>query len=84
MMTRGDISDIRLAGKDGGAVAVKVAKEKHDLRFDIPCVGRQTIESCVAAGVSVLALESGRTLLLEAEEVKSRAKQGRISVTTVG
>lgn len=73
-----------LAGKDGGAVAVKVAKEKHDLRFDIPCVGRQTIESCVAAGVSVLALESEQTLLLEAEEVKTRAKQGRISVTTVG
>src|SRR3984957_3538259 len=25
-----------LAGSDGGAVAVKVAREKHDLRFDIP------------------------------------------------
>ena len=28
-----------LAGKDGGAVAVKAAKEKHDWRFDIPCLG---------------------------------------------
>jgi len=28
-----------LAGKDGGAVAVKVAKVNHDMRFDIPCVG---------------------------------------------
>src|SRR5271154_5845910 len=25
-----------LAGKDGSAIAVKVAREKHDLRFDIP------------------------------------------------
>ena len=44
-----------LAGKDGGAVAVKVAKEKHDLRFDIPCLGAKTIETCAAAGISVLA-----------------------------
>ena len=33
-----------LAGKDGGAVAVKVAKPNHDMRFDIPCIGLQTLE----------------------------------------
>src|SRR5215471_3834930 len=38
-----------LAGKDGGAVAVKVAREKHDLRFDIPCLGPQTLETCISA-----------------------------------
>ena len=36
-----------LAGKAGGAVAVKVAREKHDLRFDIPCIGLGTVESCL-------------------------------------
>src|SRR5437660_847220 len=46
-----------LAGKDGGAVAVKVAKEKHDTRFDIPCIGSRTLEICASAGGSVLALE---------------------------
>src|SRR5579862_6487189 len=35
-----------LAGKDGGAIAVKVAKAGHDMRFDIPCVGAQTLETC--------------------------------------
>ena len=30
-----------LAGSAGGAVAVKVAKERHDFRFDIPCLGPQ-------------------------------------------
>ncbi len=34
-----------LAGKDGGAVAVKVAKRGHDLRFDIPCIGPQTLRN---------------------------------------
>src|SRR5262245_4123897 len=33
-----------LAGKHGGAVAVKVAREKHDQRFDIPCLGPQTLK----------------------------------------
>src|SRR5580698_7046524 len=49
-----------LAGKDGGAVAVKVAKDKHDLRFDIPCVGAGTLETCREAKISVLAFEGGK------------------------
>jgi DUF1009 family protein len=72
-----------LAGKDGGAVAVKVAKEKHDLRFDIPCLGAQTLETCAAAKISVLAIESGKTLLLEQETCAELAKQNKISVTTI-
>ena len=63
-----------LAGKDGGAVAIKVAKEKHDMRFDIPCLGAQTVETCARNGIAVLAFESGRTLLLERAEVERLAK----------
>jgi DUF1009 family protein len=72
-----------LAGKDGGAVAVKVAKEKHDLRFDIPCLGEQTLEACAAAKISVLAIESGKTLLLEQEACAQLAKKNKISVITI-
>ena len=49
----------------GGAVAVKVAKKNHDMRFDIPCIGAQTIKTCQEAGVKVLALEAGKTIILE-------------------
>lgn len=73
----------QLAGKDGGAVAVKVAKLHHDMRFDIPCIGAQTLETCAAAGVAVLAFEAGKTLLLEQEACGQLAKKNRISVTTV-
>ena len=72
-----------LAGKDGGAVAVKVAKPGHDMRFDIPCIGAKTIETCAAAGVSVLALEAGKTLLLDADEVKQAVAKRKISITTI-
>jgi DUF1009 family protein len=73
----------KLAGKNGGAVAVKVAKAMHDMRFDIPCIGLQTLETCAGAGVSVLALEAGKTLLLEREACESLAKKSKISVTTI-
>lgn len=72
-----------LSGKDGGAVAVKVAKEKHDMRFDIPCLGLQTLQVCAAARISVLALEPGKALLLEREACERVAKKDKISVTTV-
>jgi hypothetical protein len=72
-----------LAGKDGGAVAVKVAKEKHDLRFDIPCLGPQTLETCAAANISALALEAGRTLLLEPDVCAQLARKHKIALTTV-
>ena len=72
-----------LAGRDGGAVAVKLAKADHDMRFDIPCLGPQTLEVCASGGVSVLALESGRTLLLEREACEALAQKNKISVTTI-
>ena len=72
-----------LAGKEGQAVAVKVAKAKHDLRFDIPCVGPQTLEMCAAAGVAVLGVEAGKTLLLEQEQIEELAQKHRLTVTAV-
>ena len=72
-----------LAGKEGGAVAVKVAREKHDMRFDVPCIGPQTMETCATGRISVLALEAGKTLLLEQERMEDLAAKHRIAVTTV-
>jgi hypothetical protein len=72
-----------LAGKSGDAVAVKVAKLNHDMRFDIPCLGPQTLETCAAAGVSVLAFESGRSLLLEPETCAALVQRHKLVLTTV-
>jgi len=72
-----------LAGKDGGAVAIKVARENHDMRFDVPCIGPQTVETCAAARISVLAIEAGKTLLLEREKLESLASRHRVAIVTV-
>jgi len=72
-----------LAGKDGGAVAVKVARENHDLRFDIPCLGPQTLEACAAARISVLAFEAGKSLLLEQQVCETLARKNKISIIAI-
>jgi UDP-2,3-diacylglucosamine hydrolase len=72
-----------LAGKDGGAIAIKVAREKHDLRFDLPCIGPTTLETCAQARIAVLAFEAGRTLLLERAACEQLAKEKRLSVVAV-
>lgn len=69
-----------LARPQRAAVAIKVAKPRHDFRFDIPCIGRHTLETCAAAGIAVLAFESGRTLLLDQPEAEALAQQHRISL----
>jgi DUF1009 family protein len=72
-----------LAGKDGGAVAIKVAKDNHDLRFDIPCLGPHTLETCAAAQISALGFEASKTLLLEQEACAKLANQNKIALVAV-
>jgi len=67
----------------GGAVAVKIAKEGHDPRFDIPCVGPDTVDVMKEAGISALAIEAGQTILLESEELAHRARKAKVSVVSV-
>jgi len=72
-----------LAGRDGGAIAVKVPREKHDFRFDIPCLGPKTLEICIAARISVLAFEAGKSILLEQEACESLARKNKLSLMAI-
>jgi UDP-2,3-diacylglucosamine hydrolase len=70
----------KLAGKDGGAVAVKVAKDGHDVRFDLPCLGPKTLEVCAANGIHALAFEAGRTVLIDQDELERLAARRKITL----
>jgi len=72
-----------LAGKEGAAVGVKVASATHDFRFDIPCLGPQTVQTCSEARLAVIAFEAGKTLLLDREEVEQTAAAHRITLMAV-
>jgi UDP-2,3-diacylglucosamine hydrolase len=65
-------------------VAVKVAKENHDMRWDIPCFGLGTLRTCAQHRIAVLAVQSGKTLLLDPDEVKELARNQGVAVVTVG
>ncbi|MDF7826468.1 UDP-2,3-diacylglucosamine diphosphatase LpxI [Pontiellaceae bacterium B12227] len=62
---------IRRAGRVGkaGCVIIKVPKVGHDMRFDIPVVGSKTFQVMKRAKVSCLAVEAGKTILLEQEKL---------------
>lgn len=66
-----------------GAVVVKVSKPTQDLRFDVPAVGPETVDRCDAKGVAVLALEAGKTLLLDKEELLARAAATGLKIVGV-
>jgi DUF1009 family protein len=64
----------------GNAVVVKVCKPNQDLRFDLPAVGLNTIEVMSRVNASVLAIEAGKTLLFDREEMVKLANNRNISV----
>jgi DUF1009 family protein len=72
-----------LAGDSGGATVVKVSKPNHDFRFDVPCIGTKTIAVCAAAKISVLAVEAGKTLLLDREKVVTAANDAGIKMVAM-
>lgn len=65
-------------GKD--VMLVKVSKPNQDFRFDVPVIGPQTIETCAEAGVSGIAIEAGKTLLLEKELVVELCGRHQIGI----
>ncbi|MFQ5882149.1 MAG: LpxI family protein [Candidatus Methylomirabilales bacterium] len=64
----------------GGVVVVKVCRPDHDFRFDVPVVGPTTIEVLREVGGRVLAVEAGRTLLLDREGAITLADGAGIAV----
>jgi DUF1009 family protein len=66
-----------------GAVVVKRSKPQQDMRFDLPAVGPRTIEVMASVKASVLAIEAGRTILLDREIVLAKAKSARIAIVGI-
>ena len=77
---------IRRAGelcRSGGFVVVKVAKPQQDMRFDVPAVGASTIETMKKAGAKVLAIEAGKTILLDEAATIALANRYGIAITAL-
>ncbi len=77
----------RLVQTDAGAstvsrnlTVVKVAKPEQDMRFDVPVVGLRTIDTMRQAGATCLAVDAGRSLLLDGDAVIRAADEAGIAI----
>lgn len=64
----------------GGATMVKVSKPNQDMRFDVPVIGPDTIRTAAEAGVNVIAVEAGKTLLLGLDDLRRECERLKVSV----
>jgi UDP-2,3-diacylglucosamine hydrolase len=60
---------------------IKVAKPNQDMRFDVPVVGKRTIETMKLAGATCLALDAGRCLMFDKPAVLAAANAAGICIT---
>lgn len=75
---------IRRAGKIiKGNVVVKMAKPEQDFRFDVPCFGPKTIKTMAESGTSLIAVEAGKTYILEREETIRLANKNKIVIVGI-
>jgi DUF1009 family protein len=83
--TEGTDETIRRGGRlaHGGAVVVKVSKPGQDQRFDLPTIGPDTVAVMAEAGASVIAVEAGRSLLLDRDDLLRNADSAGIAVVGV-
>lgn len=66
-----------------GAVVVKVAREGHDMRFDIPVFGHATIKRLVRSRCTALAVQAGRAVFLERERALKLANRSGIAIIAI-
>jgi len=67
----------------GRSTMVKVSKPNQDMRFDVPVVGPDTIQTAAEADVDVIAVEAGKTLILGLEEVVARCERLKVTLLAI-
>ncbi len=73
---------IRRGGSLGrkNAIVIKVTKPEQDMRFDVPVIGAETLAVAAESKVRAIAVEAGRTLLLEKAALTELAERAKISL----
>lgn len=59
---------------------IKVAKPDQDMRFDVPVIGLNTIETLVACNVTAVSVTADKTLVFDRDETLSRANRNKIAI----
>lgn len=66
--------------KSGGWTLIKTSKPNQDMRFDVPCVGQETIKSLAENGGKCLVVEADKTIIIDKDETIKLANKLGISI----
>lgn len=79
------VAEYRASGIVGDAALVlgKAAKPQQPLFVDLPAIGPITVSNAAAAGIALIAIEAGRTLVLDVHELRRRADAAGVSVVAL-
>ncbi len=72
-----------LRREGAGGVLVKLAKPQQDDRFDLPTIGGTTVKNAAESGLRGIALEAGRSLLIDRDQVRELADEAGIFVVGI-
>jgi UDP-2,3-diacylglucosamine hydrolase len=61
-------------------VLVKIAKPNQELRADMPVIGPATIEGCKAAGIGLICISAGSTMMMDVARTLESAKMAGINI----
>lgn len=68
---------------NGNAVVIKVSKPQQDMRFDVPVIGPDTLSSMITAKARVLAVEAGKSIILNKTKLLSDAEEAGIAIVGI-
>jgi DUF1009 family protein len=68
--------------KSGGWILIKASKPNQDMRFDVPCVGPDTIRSLAKNGGTCLVVEAEKTIIIDKPETIELAN--KLGITIIG
>lgn len=72
-----------LLGEGKDVSLVKVSKPNHDMRFDVPIIGPDTVKNCASVSISQIVIEAGKTIIVEKSEVLEMCKSNKITLQAI-
>jgi DUF1009 family protein len=70
-------------GRKKDLTVIKVSKPKQDMRFDIPVIGKKTVETMAGCGATALVIDAERTLIFDREEIVQLARKCNIAIVAM-
>lgn len=67
----------------GGWTLIKTGKPSQDMRFDVPTIGPDTIDKLKEAKARCMAVEAGKTIIVDWEQTMAIADKNKISIVGV-